>query len=200
VYDLIRVFESGMAASGKVNTTYKATNAVGGGILLPLIEHKLNLSFSGLYGEGIGRYGSAQLPDVTQSESGENIPLKGYHLLAGLTYDPTSEWNFYTYYGREQMNKDSFVDPATGKGYGYGSELYNNSGASFLGGTANGNIRAVSQVTAGTAWKFFQGNKGKMQLALQYSHTEDQYFTVINGGGPTATDNMVFTSLRYYWQ
>jgi hypothetical protein len=197
VYDLIRVFETGLAANGRVNNTLTPTNAVGGGVILPLIPKQLNLSVSGIYGKGIGRYGSAQLPDVTQAQSGENLPLTESQLLAGLTYEPTSEWTLYGYYGQEQMLGDNST--AAGKGYGYGSELYNNSGAGTLGGTANGNIQRVSQETAGAWYKFFQGKMGKMQAGLQFSHTEDKYF-VASGGAPLATDNMVYTSLRYYWQ
>ena len=197
VYDLIRVFESGMAGNAAVNTGFKVTNAVGGGLILPLVPRRLNLSVSGIYGEGIGRYGSSQLPDVTQAESGENLPLKGSQLLAGLVFDPDGEWTLYAYYGQEQMDKQSSVD--AGKGFGYGSELYNNSGAGVLGGTVNGNIKRVSQEAAGAWWKFYRGKMGKMQAGLQYSHTENKYFAVVNGGAPTAADNMVFTSVRYYW-
>ncbi len=95
------------------------------------------------------------------------------------------------------MDKQSSVD--AGKGFGYGSELYNNSGAGVLGGTVNGNIKRVSQEAAGAWWKFYRGKMGKMQAGLQYSHTENKYFAVVNGGAPTAADNMVFTSVRYYW-
>src|SRR6185369_10586881 len=166
IFDLVRVFESGLPKSGALHNTFKVTNAVGGGAVLPLIPKQLNLYLSGLYGKGIGRYGSAQLPDVTQAENGANIPLKGSQLLAGLIYDPTSDWTLYTYYGQEQMEKASTID--AGKGFGYGSELYNNSGAGILGGTVNGNIKRVWQETAGAWWKFYQGRMGKMQAGLQY--------------------------------
>jgi hypothetical protein len=200
IYDLIRVFETGLNQNGRVKTTYRATNAVGGAVILPLIAEKLKVTLSGIYGEGIGRYGAAQLPDATQAQSGENVPLKGWHLLAGLIFDPTAEWTLYAYCGREKMEQRSWIDPVTGKGYGYGSELYDNSGAAVLGGTVNGNVQTVSQVTAGTWWKLYQGKMGKLQTGLQYSYTEDRYFKVVNGGAPRADDHMVFTSLRYYWQ
>lgn len=199
IFSLIRVFESGLARSGAVNTTNKVTSAVGGGVILPLVPKQLKLYLSGIYGKGIGRYGSAQFPDMTQAESGENKPLKGSQLLAGLTYDPSSDWTLYAYYGQEQMDKESFSN-AAGLGFGYGSELYNNSGAGTLGGTVNGNIKKISQETVGAWWKFYQGNMGRMQAGLQYSHTENKYFFVNNGGAPKATDHMAFASLRYYWQ
>ena len=197
VYDLIRVVESGLAANGKVNTTLIPTNAVGGGVILPLVPKQLNLTLSGIYGRGIGRYGTAQLPDVTQAESGENQPLTESQLLAGLTYDPTSEWTLYAYYGQEQVERKSWSD-ANGN-FGYGNVNNDNSGAGTLGGNVKGNVQKVSQETAGAWYKFYQGKMGKMQAGLQYSHTEDKYF-VAKGGAPLATDNMVYTSLRYYWQ
>jgi hypothetical protein len=104
----------------------------------------------------------------------------------------------YTYYGQEQVNdKVSFV--SGGKGVGYGSSLNNNAGSSTYGGTVNGNVKRVSQVTIGEWWKFYQGNFGRMQAGLQYSYTNDKYFAAV-GGAPNASDNMIFTSLRYYWQ
>jgi hypothetical protein len=200
IFDLIRVFESGLAANGRVNTTFRVTNAVGGGAILPLVGKELKLYLSGMYGDGIGRYGSAQLPDLTQSELGENIPLESSKLLAGLGWEPTPEWQLYAYYGQERVEKKSWVDTTTGKGYGYGSELYDNSGASVLGGTVNGNIKKIWQVTTGGWWKFYQGDMGRMQAGLQYSYTEDEYFHVNKGGAVEANDNMVFASLRYYWE
>ena len=133
-----------------------------------------------------------------QNAVGEDVPLTGFQLLTGITYDPTSNWTFYGYYGREQVERESY-DQGT-SAVGYGSALANNSGAGTLGGTVNGNIRYIEQETIGAWWKFYQGQAGKMQLGLQGSHTEDKYFNVAKGGAPTATDNMVFTSLRYYWQ
>jgi hypothetical protein len=102
-------------------------------MILPIIPKELKLYLSGVYGEAIGRYGSAQLPDATQAQSGENLPLKGSRLLAGITWDPDPQWTCYAYYGQEQLERKSWVDAATGKGYGYGSEPYDNSGASVLG-------------------------------------------------------------------
>jgi hypothetical protein len=197
VFDLLRIFESTIAPGNSVRKSHITTTAVGAGMILPLIPKQVNLSLSGMFGEGIGRYGSAQFPDVTIDSTGNLAPLKGLQFLVGLTWDPTSEWTLYTYYGQEQVKKSSTV--SGGIGFGYGSELYNNSGSSTFGGTVNGNIKRVSQVTIGEWWKFYQGGYGKMQAGLQYSYTNDKYFEAI-GGAPNANVHMAFTSLRYYWQ
>jgi hypothetical protein len=200
LYDLIRVFENGLPHNGTVRTTHTVANAVGGGFILPVIPKQLKLYFSGMYGDGVGRYGTTQFPDVTQRETGENEAITGWHLFAGLVWDPTGDWTFYTYAGQEQSERKSWLDLLTGKSYGYGSQFYDNSGASHLGGNITGNLQRVSQATVGTWWKFYQGKIGKMQAGVQYSYTEDMYFRVINGGAPRTNDNMVFTNLRYNWQ
>jgi hypothetical protein len=199
VFDLIRIFSSDVVNGSPLtlSSTLTTTNAVGAGAILPLIPEMLKLQVSGIYGKGIGRYGSAQLPDVSQQASGVNSPITESQILAGLTYEPTSAWSLYAYYGQEQAQRQDFTTAAGN--YGYGNPNLNNTTAGTLGGVVGGNIQRVAQETAGLWYKFYQGRMGKMQAGLQYSHTEDKYFAAL-GGAPLATDNMVYTSLRYYWQ
>jgi hypothetical protein len=193
VYDLIRVFKSSVVSNGVLNSTETSTNAVGGGVILPIIPKQMNVQVSGLYGKGIGRYGSGQLADATVDANGYIVPLTEAQLLAGLTYDPTSEWNFYGYYGIEEIQrKDLGVYP-------YGNISDNTNVGNLALSKFGGQIQRVDQITVGTWWKFFQGRYGTMQAGLQYSYTEDKYFRG-TAGAPLATDNMVFSSLRYYWQ
>jgi hypothetical protein len=193
VYDLLRTFKSTLGASA---TASKETtvNAVGGGVILPLIPKQLTLQASGAYGKGLGRYGAGQLADATEDITGQFVPLTETQLLAGITFDPTSAWNFYGYYGLEQVQRENLSTTTTA--YGYGSAL----------STAGSFVQRIDQITAGTWWKFFQGNYGRMQAGLQYSYTENKYFSGLNAAktaqvsGPKTTDQMAFASLRYYWQ
>ena len=190
IFDLIRTFSSTLN-----NTTHDkvATNAVGGGVILPLIEKKLTLQVSGMYGKGIGRYGSGQLADVTTNAGGDIVPITESQLLIGLTYDPSKDWNFYANYGMEQAERLTLVG---GAGYG-NAALVTTLGAPGTA-TFKGQVQRIDQGTIGTWWKFYQGGFGKMQAGLQYSYTRDTYFSG-TANGPTTADNMVFTSLRYYW-
>jgi hypothetical protein len=194
VYDLLRTFKSTLGANATASQE-TTVNAVGGGVILPLIPKHLTLQVSGAYGRGLGRYGAGQLADATEDVTGLFVPLTETQLLAGIIYDPTSDWNFYGYYGLEQVQR---VDLASGgKPYGYGSAL----------SVAGASLQRVDQITAGTWWKFLQGNYGRMQAGLQYSYTEDKYFSGATSAtktakiaGPKSTDQMAFVSLRYYWQ
>ncbi len=85
VYDLIRAFKSTTISGGTVNNDQTFTNAVGAGMIVPIIPKKLNFQASGIYGKGIGRYGSGQLPDVTVDSTGHIAPITELQVLGGLT-------------------------------------------------------------------------------------------------------------------
>jgi len=188
VYDLIRSFDTTIA-NGTSNTT---TNAVGGGVVLPLVPKMLTLQVSGVYGRGLGRYGSGQLADVTVDATNHVVPISEVQFLTGLLYNPTADWNFYAYYGLEQAERLN-LGATTATGYG-NAGLNTNWGGAFAG-----QIQRVDQATVGLWWKFLQGSFGRMQAGLQYSYTENKYFRG-TAGAPDTTDNMLFTSIRYYWQ
>ncbi len=196
VFDMVRVFSSDFTNNGKVTKVNTTINAVGAGVILPLITKMLNLQLSGTYGKGIGRYGAGQLPDVTVDPEGKLVPIKELQLLAGLKFDVTSDWNFYVYYGWEQAERTAW-DQA-GKGYGYGSKLYNTTVGAPVSSN-QGQVMGVSQVTAGGYWKFYQGSIGVMQAGLQYSWTDNTYFSGTTKA-PYASNNIVMANLRYYWQ
>lgn len=196
VFDMVRVFPSNIAGSGKVTKINTTVDDVGVGFILPLITKMLSLQGSATYGKGIGRYGSGQLPNVTVDPEGKLVPIKELQLLAGLKFNPTSDWNFYVYYGREQVERTSWNQG--GKGYGYGSSLYDTKIGAAVS-TNQGQVNSISQVTAGGWWKFYQGSIGVMQTGLQYSWTDNSYFTG-TAGAPYASNNIVLVSLRYYWQ
>ncbi|MGB6325177.1 MAG: hypothetical protein WBG11_05225 [Methylocella sp.] len=46
---------------------------------MPIIPKVLEAQFSGMTGHGIGRYGAAQLPDVTFNPNGKPLPESGDH-------------------------------------------------------------------------------------------------------------------------
>jgi hypothetical protein len=173
----------------------------GFGMVLPVVPKILDFQVSGMAGKGIGRYGSAQLNDVTYTPSGAPQPLKENMVLGTLTLHATPDLDIYVAGGREQ--EDSYLTTgANGKAFGYGSPLlgYNNSDCLIYGAATDctGQTRQIGQETAGFWWKFYQGKFGRVQVGAQYSHTTRKLFQDINGNAPSASDNMFFTSLRYY--
>jgi len=221
VFDLARSFLSseGVAVNfgGTTGTVvfppanhHTITNAWGGSVILPIVKKILELQASGIYGRGIGRYGSAQLPDATQSIKGAVIPLTGWHMLFGLVINPIEDLTFYGYAGEEQVKYKNYYNPtnfSSGSNlvYGYGNPLANNLfvggnalGVGTLPGAFSGNIKQVAQATIGMWWKFLKGKFGNTQLGLQYSYTSNKYFSAL-GGAPRTNNQMAFLSMRYYW-
>ncbi|HTV84344.1 MAG TPA: hypothetical protein VME63_02995 [Dyella sp.] len=191
------------ANGGPAATTNQTAHGggFGFGMILPLVPKVLDFQLSGVSGKGIGRYGSAGLNDITYTTDGAPHPLKENMALATLTWHATSSLDVYATAGREQ--EDSYLTTGVnGKPLGYGSALlgYNNSDCLIYGAATDctGQTRSVKEQTIGFWWKFYQGKFGRVQVGSQFSHASRQLFTDINGNAPQASDNMFFTSFRYY--
>ncbi|QAU22937.1 hypothetical protein EO087_02140 [Dyella sp. M7H15-1] len=191
------------AHGGPEATTNQSAHGGGFGIgmVLPLVPKVLDLQISGMSGKGIGRYGTTGLNDITYNPSGAPHPLKENMALGTLTWHATSDLDVYVTGGREQQ--DSYLTTgANGLAFGYGSPLlgYNNSDCLIYGAPSDctGQTRQVSEQSMGFWWKFYQGKFGRVQFGTQFSHASRQLFTDSKGHAPTASDNMFFTSFRYY--
>jgi hypothetical protein len=149
-----------------------------------------------LYGEGIGRYGAGQLPDVTVKPSGILAPIPEVQALFGLIGHPTDRLDLYLYSGLEQEAR-TYVT-FNGKPYGYGNPLYNNSGCQTEGSTlCVANTHRLWQVTGGLWYNLYKGNFGLVRIGEQASYTRRDIFQGI-GGAPSADEVVVLTSLRYF--
>jgi hypothetical protein len=177
---------------------------VGGSVLLPLIPNRLEFTGSVLYGQGIGRYGAGQLPDVTIAADGSLTPLTGLQAMVGLVGHPTEGLDIYAYGGLEQVNAKFFNSGTTL--LGYGNPGFSNFGctiaipSSFAGTTpANciANNRRLSEVTVGFWQNLYRGDYGRVAAGAQYEYIKRQAFAGI-GGAPSTDDNIVMTSLRWY--
>ena len=211
------------AAGGAHNTNHDtAGEGVGFGFIAALLPRKLDFQASGLFGRGIGRYGTSQLADTTVNADGSLRPIKEGMLLGGLIAHLTPAIDVYSYAGIEkEFRTFTASGNATTPFYGIGAptavadtsagcgEEPNVLGA-YGGAAANpcaGATKQVFQITGGLWDNVYRGAYGQVRVGLQYSFTERQIF---NSPGiapypaapsnyqPKAYDNMVFTSLRYY--
>jgi hypothetical protein len=168
----------------------------GAGALVPLIPSKLEFRASFLAGAGIGRYGAGQLPDATIKPDGTPAPIPEVQALVGLIGHPIPSVDLYTYVGTEHEQQTSFT--VGGKGHGYGSPLFTNTGCSeeLSPATCTGNTSSLTQGTVGGWWRFLHGSYGTMETGLQYSYTRRAVFNGV-GGAPSADENIVLVSFRY---
>ena len=192
-FGLVRQFSARYAAG---RTGHATGYGFGGGIMMQLFPGLLDAQFSGITGHGIGRYGSAQLPDVTFAADGTIAPIPETMLLAGLTLHATKRLDIYAYAGEERASRRDY-GAAAGVLYGYGNALANNSGCLIEGGVCAGSSRRVRQLAAGLWQDLYRGSFGRAQIGFQYSITDRTLFAAV-GGEPTARQNMGFISFRYF--
>jgi len=68
---------------------------------VPLFNKKLDIGAKGVGGDGIARYGAAQLPDLTFRPDGTQALLRTAHGLGIIEFHPSPKLDVYAYYGAE---------------------------------------------------------------------------------------------------
>jgi hypothetical protein len=174
------------------------------------VKKKVDFGLHFLGGDGMGRYGAASLPDATVNPDGTLALLKSYQGLGTFQLHPVSKLDIYFNGGAEHVGRHFLTDPVTNKVVGYGAPSYNNSGCAtepvpgggngFTPGSlsnCNGDVRDVIEFSTGFWYRIYNGPKGRLQFGPQYSYLVKNIWSG-TGGGPQATENMFFTSFRYY--
>jgi hypothetical protein len=171
----------------------------------------------GFGGSGVGRYGAAQLSDLSINGNGTIHLIKDLQGLTSLEWH-SKKFDVYAYTGAEYAGRTASFDPITGKEVGYGAPLFSNAGCytelppgvnTGFTPTALANCtsdtRAVIEGTAGFWYRFYNGPKGRFQFGTQYSYVTRQTWSGVGPSGasqpgisPEGLDGMVFTSFRYY--
>ncbi len=73
----------------------------GASALLPLFHKKVEFGVKAVAGDGIGRYGSAQLADATARPDGTLSLIRTAHALGRIEWHATPKLDLYAYYGGE---------------------------------------------------------------------------------------------------
>jgi hypothetical protein len=198
---------------------------IGGNARFPFFNKKFEVGLHGVYGSGIGRYGTSTLADVTAHPDGTLVGLKNGQALVSLEWHPFPTLDVYAYGGGEYAGRAAYVN-AAGKPVGYGSPLLANFGCFFEAsptgqnlptapGSCQGDIRNTLEGTVGFWHRIWNGPYGRMQWGLQYSYLVRNSWVgvgsgtlgggagqtgiaVVTNGQPTGIENMFFTSFRYY--
>jgi|GraSoiStandDraft_15_1057317.scaffolds.fasta_scaffold04665_6 hypothetical protein len=95
------------SAAGAFNDT-RTGGGAGANFRLPIVPKKLEFAFQGLAGDGVGRYGSAQIADLTFRPNGTEALIRTAHGLAGFELH-TTKWDAYAYGGAEYGARAGYV-------------------------------------------------------------------------------------------
>jgi hypothetical protein len=219
--------------TGAPSTTSFATNdtRAGGGMgfnaRVPLFDKKVDVGFHVLYGDGVGRYGTVGLPDLTVRPNGTIVPLHAGQGLGTIEWHATPKLDIYLngggdYVGRAYYITQAGTPTAPPVTIGYGSPYSVNSScqspnevppgavdvpAKPSGSSCTNDLRSVIEGTAGFWHKIYKGDKGTVQWGLQYSYVTLAAWSGLGTPGvagvfpqyhPHANDNLFFSSFRYY--
>ena len=207
---------TGPSAAGAYNAS-KNGGAFGANARWNLDNKHIVVGLHFFGGEAVGRYGAAQLADMSIHADGTPNLIKNFQGLG------TVEWHgkkldVYLYTGAEYAGRAWDYDANTNAYVGYGSPNFKNSGCytetppslAFTSGYNPGSLssctadtRVAVEGTAGFWYRFYSGPKGKFQFGTQYSYVTRQTWdgksaTAGQYVSPEGLDGMVFTSFRYY--
>ena len=194
----------------------KVGGGIGGGFRAPLFNNKVSVGLKGLWGQGVGRYGSSTIADITLRPDGSISPLHGFSGLSTVELNPTARLNLYFNYGGDYIGRDYTINGTSQIGYGtYTADMSgcnvepNPSGSNVAGfnpaapAHCTANTKDVQEFTAGDWYYFYKGPKGGLRMGLQYSRFQRDLWsgnggTTNPGGSAKGIDNMFWTSFRYY--
>jgi hypothetical protein len=225
VYPQVGVAATGYVANSGGTAAYNDTK-VGGGVEAGarVTSKFVDVAATGMYGAGIGRYGSSQLTDVTVHPNGTLEPVKNGHGLLSLETHPSLKLDVYAYYGGEYSQRTVYATGVTASPFtGYGAINANDTGCNtevpvtssgFTGsvtpsGSCAGPTRYIQEGMIGFTYKLINSPKyGRLQYQATYSYLQRQLWEGLTAGtygaataqfgSPRAINNMIHVSMRYY--
>ncbi len=225
-----RIYPNQVSVTPNPTGAYNST-VVGGGYFANArfnATKKINLGIHIMGGDGVNRYGTSQLTDLTFHTNGSLEPLRGLQGLFSIETHPTKKLDIFGYAGAEYAQRTYYVGPIGGPtgtvgtvGYGPqaagGNAACNveaspsapaagSSGAVFGGtaafdsaGSCGAVTRYIAEGTAGFTYRFFNSpTKGRLQYSMVYSYLTKTAWVGSDGVAPIASNNMIFTGFRYY--
>jgi len=93
---------------GAYNDT-RSGGGIGGNFRFPVGGKKAEFGVQGAYGDGVGRYASAQIPDLTLRPDGTQALIRTGHALGELVLHPNAKWDIYADFGGEYGWRTAFT-------------------------------------------------------------------------------------------
>ncbi len=197
LYSMLRFLTGRVSETGSGHEYTTTGQGVGGSLIVPVVPRMVDFQLQGLVGQGVGRYGSAQLPDATFDASGKIKALPNYQIMGGFVAHPEPSVDIYAYGGTEQTMRKSYGD-----GAGYGNPTTGLVGCYSELGSCSANTSGVIEGTVGAWWRFLKGNYGTAQMGAQWEYIVRDAFSgagATKGSGltPTTNENAFLISFRY---
>jgi FKBP-type peptidyl-prolyl cis-trans isomerase len=203
--------------------TYQQHTAAGGGLFFSIRGYAskyAELALQAMGGPGVGRYGSAQLADVTLRPDQTLEPIRNYHGLLSIETHEGKHLDIFAYYGGEYAQRTVYTTPVGGL-VGYGPPNLNNGGcnnapappsttignAGFGGNlsatTCGSPTRYIQEPMFGFQWRPISDPRyGRLQYSVTYSYLKRGLWSGVGStttpAAPQVSDPMVHFQMRYY--
>jgi hypothetical protein len=193
VFGVARWFRD-QVSFGTSSVNYDAFGGgVGGSVFVPL-GRWVDLMGNFMYGNGVGRYGASQLPDVTFLSNGGITPLpQASGMVGGVVHAVPDVLDVYGFWGWNWIGASYFP------GGGYGNPTFDNTGCfnpNAGGNGCAGNTQTLSELTVGVNWNMLRGRYGTLRSGLQYGNiVRTAYYGT--GGAPSVSENLFMFNFRY---
>ncbi len=181
---------------------------VGASVRGALAQKKVSVGIKTLYGEGVGRYGSSTIADITLNPKGGIAPLRAFSSLATLELNPDPRVTVYfnagvDYVYRRYYGKEGYGSPLTSMSGCNTVVLPGNSTTPSGPGSCGNQNKDLQEGTIGYWYYIYNGPKGRLRQGIQYSHFRRDLWSGVGGAtnpgnGAMGTDDEIFTSFRYY--
>jgi hypothetical protein len=181
----------------------------------------VELAAQAMVGDGTGRYGSSQLPDVTVHTNGVFEPIRNYHGTFSLETHPAKKLDVYAYYGGEYAQRTVYATGVAATpftGYGpinvsdtgcFAVDAYSSPGSTSTSGACGSPTRYIWEFVGGATYKAINSPRyGQLQYRATFSYISRSLWAGVTSGtygSPTATygtstttEPMVHLSMRYY--
>ena len=203
--------------------TYQQHTSAGGGIFgsaRVYLSKYAEIAAQAMAGQGTGRYGSAQLSDVTLRPNETLEPIRDYHGLFSMETHEGKNFDIFAYYGGEYAQRTVYTSPV-GSLVGYGPPNLNNGGcnnapappSSTIGNggftgtltatTCGSPTRYIQEPMFGFQWRPINDAKwGKLQYSATYSYLKRGLWSGVGSAttpaAPQTNDSMLHFQMRYY--
>ncbi len=215
-YNPVTTSGSGGTPVYTYNTTVQLSHtSPGGGIFgsARATSKYLDVAVQAMGGQGVGRYGSSQLADVTLRPDETLEPIRNYHGMFSLESHPAPKLDVYAYYGGEYAQRTVYTT-AAGNLIGYAPRNLNDAGcygqppapagSNGSGGaiaspsTCASPTRYIQEGMIGFTYRLASSPRyGRLQYQMTYSYLQRTLWSGTTFG-PRALDNMVHAGMRYY--
>ncbi len=194
-----------------MSTQSRSSGGFGGSLRAPIFGKYGDFGISGIYGDGVGRYGDTTLADVTFDSTGTMYALTNASALSSIELHPTKRLTLYSNFGEDFVGRLN-TNAAGTTGYAPINATLasvNNSGCnvnvlptagttSASAGSCSGANKFVQEFVGGFWYDFYKGPAGRIRYGFQYGNLTRAIWGSVNTPQADATENQFYTSFRYY--